>query len=82
MIHNVSVDFFEFLSTEFDICSKPPNRDNHRKASIQARSNVTRARVEPRSCDHGRCKNEAFTVPAAVPASRRARTDQAQDFEM
>ena len=28
----VSVDFFDFLSKEFAACSKPPNRDNHRKA--------------------------------------------------
>ena len=28
------VDFFEFLlSTEFAACSRPPGRDNHRKAS-------------------------------------------------
>ena len=26
-------DFFEFLSTEFAACSKPPRRGNHRKAS-------------------------------------------------
>ena len=30
---NVLVNFFKFLSTEFAACSKPPNRDNHRKAS-------------------------------------------------
>ena len=30
---NVPVDFFEFLSTKFAACSKPPSRDNHRKAS-------------------------------------------------
>ena len=30
---NVSVDFFEFLTTEFAACSKPPSRDDHRKAS-------------------------------------------------
>ena len=29
----VSVDFFELLPTEFAACSKPPSRDNHRKAS-------------------------------------------------
>ena len=32
-LRNVPVDFFEFLSTEFAACSKPPSRDNHRKAS-------------------------------------------------
>ena len=30
---NVPVDFFEFSSTEFPACSKPPRRANHRKAS-------------------------------------------------
>ena len=30
---NVPVDFFEFLSTEFAACSKPPSRDNHHEAS-------------------------------------------------
>ena len=29
---NVPVDFFEFLSTEFAACSKPPSKDNYRKA--------------------------------------------------
>ena len=31
--NNVPVDFFEFFSTEFAACSKPPSRDNPRKAS-------------------------------------------------
>ena len=30
---NVTVDFYEFLSAEFAACSKPPSRDNLRKAS-------------------------------------------------
>ena len=30
---NDPVDFFEFLSTEFAACSKPPSRDNHRQVS-------------------------------------------------
>ena len=30
---NVHVDFFKFFSIEFAACSKPPSRDNHRKAS-------------------------------------------------
>ena len=33
MIQDVSVDFLEFLFTEFAVCLKPPSRDNHRKAS-------------------------------------------------
>ena len=32
-VSDVPVDFFEFLSTEFAACSKPPSRDNYRKAS-------------------------------------------------
>ena len=30
---NVPADFFEFLSTEFAACSKPPSKNNHRKGS-------------------------------------------------
>ena len=30
---NVPVDFFQFLSIQFAASSKPPSRDNHRKAS-------------------------------------------------
>ena len=30
---NVPVDFFEYLFSEFAAFSKPPSRDNHRKAS-------------------------------------------------
>ena len=33
MIQYVPVDFSEFSSTEFAACSKPPSRDDHRKAS-------------------------------------------------
>ena len=29
---NVPADFFEFLPTEFAACSKPPSKDNRRKA--------------------------------------------------
>ena len=32
-VSNIPVDFFLFLSTEFAAYSKPPSRDNHRKAS-------------------------------------------------
>ena len=39
--------FFEFLSTEFATCLKPPSRDNHRKASFQGRKNVTKVRLNP-----------------------------------
>ena len=31
---NVSADFFEFLSAEFDAFSKPPGRDSHCNVSL------------------------------------------------
>ena len=37
------------------------------KRLIQGRNNVTRARVEPRSFDQGRRKNDAFTYLATLP---------------
>ena len=37
------------------------------KRLIQGRNNVTRVRVEPRSCDQGRRKNDAFTHSATLP---------------
>ena len=52
---NVPADFFEYLPTEFAACSKPPSRDNHRKAFYPRHNNVTRVGVEPRSCDQGCC---------------------------
>ena len=36
------------------------------KHPIQGRNNVTMERVEPRSCDHGRRKNDAFTLSAML----------------
>ena len=36
------------------------------KRLIQGRKNVTRVRVEPRSFDQGRCKNDAFTHSATL----------------
>ena len=36
------------------------------KRLIQGRNNVTRVRVEPRSCDQG-CKNDAFALWATLP---------------
>ena len=44
-----SCGFFEFLTTEFAMCSKPPSRFNYRKASYprsQQANSVTRVRVE------------------------------------
>ena len=37
------------------------------KRLIQGRNNVTRVRVEPRSFDQGRRKNDAFTHSAMLP---------------
>ena len=37
------------------------------KRLIQGRNNVTRVRVEPRSFDQGRRKNDAFTHSATLP---------------
>ena len=37
------------------------------KRLIQERSNVTWMRVEPRSCDQSRRKNDAFTQLATLP---------------
>ena len=37
------------------------------KRLIQGRNSVTRVRVEPRSFDQGRRKNDAFTYSAALP---------------
>ena len=37
------------------------------KRLIQGRNNVTRVRVEPRSYDKGRRKNDAFTHSAMLP---------------
>ena len=39
------------------------------KHLIQGRNSVTRVRVEPRSFDHGRRKNEAFTHSPTLPRS-------------
>ena len=37
------------------------------KRLIQVRNNATRVRVEPRSFDHSRRKNDAFTHSATLP---------------
>ena len=36
---------------------------------MQERKDVTRVRVERRSCDQGRRKNDAFTLSARLPTS-------------
>ena len=45
------MDFFKFSSTEFAAYSKPPSRDNCRKASYPRTQQRDRVRVKPRSCD-------------------------------
>ena len=53
------LDFFEFLSTKFAACLKPPGRDNnHVKRLILGRNNVTSL------CLLSDCKNDAFTGSA------------------
>ena len=37
------------------------------KRLIQRRNNLTRVRVEPRSCDQLRRRNDAFTISAKLP---------------
>ena len=39
------------------------------KRLIQGRNSVTRVRVEPRSFDQGRRKNDAFTYSATLPTN-------------
>ena len=51
------MDFFQILSTARIIIVKHP---------IQGRNNVTRVRIEPRSCDQRRRKNDAFTLSATL----------------
>ena len=46
------------------------------KRLIQGRNNVTRVRVEPRSCDQGRRVNDAFTHSATLPTKCVLRTAQ------
>ena len=43
------------------------------KRLIQGRNSVTRVRVEPRSFDQGRRKNDAFTYSATLPTKFRCR---------
>ena len=61
---DVSVEFFEFSSTEFAACLKLPSRDNYSKASYpktqQRDQPRTSAQVAQRSCNQGRHNNDAF----------------------
>ena len=39
------------------------------KRFIQGRINVNRVRIEPQLCNHGRRKNNAFTLSATLPTN-------------
>ena len=69
--------FFEFLPIEFAACWKPPGRNIivYHLNLIQGRNNVTRVRVEPRSCDQGRRWNAAFTLSATLPTNTKILSD-------
>ena len=60
------MDFFEFLFTEFAACLNHQAKIIIVKRLIQERNNVTRVYVEPRSCDQGRRKNDAFPFSLAA----------------
>ena len=53
------MDFFEFSSTEFVLFQNRQAEIIIVKRLIQGRNNVIRFRVEPRSCDQHRRKNDA-----------------------
>ena len=65
--------FFEFMSTKFAACSKPPSRDNYRKASYPRTQQRDQGGVgvEPRPFDQGRRKNDIFTHSATLPTFSR-----------
>ena len=61
------MNFFEFLSTEFAACLKPPAEIIIVKRLIQRHNNVARVWVEPRSYDQSHRKNDGFiTIPASL----------------
>ena len=63
-----SYEFREFLSTKFAVCSKPPSRDNHCKASYpRMYSNMTKVNIEPTPSDQSWCKNDAFPLSLTLP---------------
>ena len=70
----VPVDFFEFLSTEFAVRSKPQAEIIIVKRLVQERNNVTRVRVQPRSCDQGRSESDAFTHSAMLATTSSGNT--------
>ena len=52
------------------------------KHLIQGRNNVTRVRVEPRSFDQGRRKNDAFTHLATLPTKEVGHTSVQEIVEL
>ena len=64
------MNFFELLLSEFAACSKPQAEIITVKRLIEERNSVTGVRGEPRSFDHGRRKNDAFTHSAALPTAK------------
>ena len=51
-----------FLFTKFVADSKPPSRDNDRKAFYLRMQQHNEVRVAPTSYDQGSCKNDVFTL--------------------
>ena len=72
---NVPVDFFEFLSNLLLVWSHQAEII-FVKRLIQGRKNVTRVRVESRSCDQGCRDNDAFTLSATLSINIDALTIQ------
>ena len=61
------MNFFEFLSTEFAACLKPPAEIIIVKRFFQRHNTVTRVWVEPRSYDQSYRKNNGFiTILASL----------------
>ena len=70
-----SCDFFEFLSTGYAACLKPPVEIIIVKRLIQRHNNVTRIWVEPRSYDQSHRKNDGFiTISASLSTLLNSRS--------
>ena len=62
------MNFFKFLSIKLAACSKPPSRDDYRKASYPwAQQRDHRVRIELMPCHQSCRKNDAFTLSATLP---------------
>ena len=65
-----SLEFLKILVQRICCFLKPPNRDNHRKASYprtQQRDLGARLRADLRLYDQGCCKNDVFAPSATQP---------------